>query len=165
MKHPATYVLQDYFENALNPVQEGLVKDHLLNCDECTKILTEMSIIERKMKEVKTSAVPEALRLRIFKDAGEILQQKRAAKIDRANLKESRIQKQQEIVDSIRGMWELFQNELRTPALQFCSVSLVLVTIIAAEKLTPNEVSRYEPISTQVHTYNFDDSIQEEEER
>lgn len=165
MKHPTTYVLQDYFENALNPVQERIVKDHLLNCDKCTRILSEMSIIERKLKDAKTAAVPEALKLRILKDAGDLLQQKRQARFDKKNRQESRVQKQKEIFDSVRDMWEFFQTDLKTPALQFCSVSLVLVTIIAAEKLTANEVTRYKPISTNVHSYQFDDSVQEEEER
>jgi hypothetical protein len=164
MKHPSNSVLQDYFENALNEMQEGLVKDHLLNCEECTKMLSEMALVERKMKETKAEIVPEALRLRILKDAGDLLQQRRQAQIEKSSLQVSRIQKQKEILDSIRGMWELFLSEFRTPALQFCSVSLVLVAIIAVEKLSTNEEYRYNPISMKVQSFGHKDLTQNEEE-
>lgn len=164
MRHPTNSVLLDYFENALNPVQESLVKEHLLLCDDCTRILSEMAITERRLREVSAPSVSKGTEQRLFQEARLLLQEKRLQAESKVRSAEAREQRQREWHRRSRELWSTLQD-LRTPALQFCSLSLVLVAIVTAEKLTTDEEYRYEPISTKVESFEHNENIQAEEGR
>jgi hypothetical protein len=76
-KHPHYEILQDYFENALGTEKESLVKEHLLNCDQCTKVLADFTVIETRIRQAKTIEVSHAVRSKIFQNASALLEDRR----------------------------------------------------------------------------------------
>ena len=77
MKHPKLSTLQDYFENELNEVQSGLVKGHLLDCDQCTGILSQMAKVDTSVRKTTKTVISDELKSRIFSDAKVLLEAKR----------------------------------------------------------------------------------------
>lgn len=148
MKHPTIEVLQDYFENALVMNREKRVKDHVENCDFCTEILTDFVIIETRIKATPSPVVSQVTKARIYREAGELLKirkEKRSARTDYA---------------AIAKEWrENIFPEIRVPVLQFCSVSIMLATFIAVEKIQSVEETIYEPLSNEVKVYEREDKV------
>jgi hypothetical protein len=142
MRHPDLTVLQDYFENALSVSTEKKVRAHVTTCDKCTAVLGDFAVIENKVKNSETVTVSQNTQARILLDGGVILRKKReylAAKRDFTEL--------------AREWRENILPEIRTPALQFCSVSLMLITFIAIEKNQSLEETVIEPLSSEVKVY------------
>lgn len=142
MKHPSNETLQDYFENAVDAKLEAKVKAHVEHCDQCTKILADFAVIETKVKSVPQQTVSQNTQARIFMEASELLKKKReyqAMKKDFAEL--------------ARDWRENIIPEIRIPALQLASVSLMLATFIAIEKVQSTEEIVLEPLSNEVKVY------------
>ena len=135
MKHPSFEVLQDYFENAVDAKLEARVKAHLEHCDQCTKVLADFAIIENKVKSVAEVQVSQNAQARIFLEAAELLKSRREFKAFAIDWKEN-----------------IFP-EIRIPALQLASVSLMLATFIAIEKVQSTEEIVLEPLSNEVKVY------------
>lgn len=160
MKHPRNEILQDYFENALNTYHEGLVKEHLLNCDQCTLILSQMTVIERKIKNDEAFKVSASVKDKILNSAKLKLEMKRT----KVMLAETTIQKKEEkreerlkkLEDFVRQSKKSLLVEIKIPVIQACSISLLLLTVIAIEKAQTDEI-RVHPINTQVEEMSFND--------
>lgn len=146
MKHPEPGILQDYFENALSASSEKKVREHVSDCDHCTKILADFAIVENKVRSVPAAGVSQNAEARILREAGELLRKKREQAAARNDYK------------ALAKTWkeEIFP-EIRVPALQLCSVSLMLATFIAVEQGTSLEESVYEPLTHEVKVYEGED--------
>ena len=142
MNHPSLEVLQDYFENAVDTKLEARVKAHVEHCDQCTKILADFVVIETRVKSTTQPTISQNTQARIFLEAGELLKKKReyhAMKKDFAEL--------------AKDWRENIIPEIRIPALQLASVSLMLATFIAIEKVQSTEEIIFEPLSNDVKVY------------
>lgn len=147
MKHPELSLLQDYLENTISGSLESKVRDHLTGCDQCTNILLEMTIVERKVREHEGPSLSHNLKARITGSAHELLRERR-----------ERIQAREELKDYLRNWREEIFPEIRVPAIQLCSLSLVILTVITVEKVSTTEETVFEPISTEVHVIKGDES-------
>lgn len=157
MKHPTFEVLQDYFENALNKAQELRVKDHLLACDECTALLAQFAQLENKIKLQRPLQVSKTKESEIFFDAKKMLTQRRG-----------KIQEQLEQKKKMKVFFEDWKEhvfpEFKVPALQLCSISLVLATFVALEQAQSKEEEYFEPLSKSVNVFTFKDISNSSEE-
>lgn len=156
MKHPRYEILQDYFENALNSVQEGLVKEHLLNCDDCTRILSDFTQIETKMKSAPARMVSHDMKTKIFADAKLKLAQKK-------NLIQERQNKKLKLKEFIEEWQRIVFPEIKISAIQIVSVSVLLAIVILAGQIEDKK-EYYEPLSNDVHEFTFKDISQDSEE-
>lgn len=150
MKHPRYEVLQDYFENALNKTQESLVKEHLLNCDQCTKVLSDFTQIESRIKMAPTMKVSGAMKEKIFSDARQML----AARKQHANEKAQRLE---ELKVYFNDWKETIFPEIKIPALQLCSLSIALMVFVNIERQEGMEEETYVPLTVEVNEYSHID--------
>lgn len=135
MKHPELEILQDYFENALSEKLEARVKAHVEECDHCTGILSDFVFIETRVKAIPLPKVSQVIEARILREGAELLKQKR--------------EYQSFVTD-----WKVnIFPEIKIPALQLASVSLMLATFIAIEKVQSTEEIILEPLSSEVKVY------------
>lgn len=141
MKHPELDLLQDYFENALDSKLEKKVKEHVENCDHCTDILTDFTFLETRVKATPAPKIPQVLEARILREGAELLKAKQMFK------------------EHAKDWRENIFPEIRIPALQLASVSLMLATFIAVEKVQSTEEIVLEPLSTEVKVYEGDDKV------
>lgn len=146
MKHPDIGNLQDYFENALSASAEKKIRAHVSECDQCTKILADFAIIETNVRSLSAPVVSQNTEAKILLDAGELLRKKRELI---ANRKDYGL--------LVKEWKENIFPELRVPALQLCSVSLMLAAFIAVEQGQSLEESIYEPLSHEVKVYEGED--------
>jgi hypothetical protein len=135
MKHPQLEILQDYFENALDKNQEKKVKAHVESCDHCTDILSDFVMIETRVRAIPERAVSQNMEAKIFRNASELLKSK------------------QQLREHVKDWKENIFPEIRIPALQLASVSLMLATFIAIEKVQSTEEIVLEPLSNEVKVY------------
>lgn len=146
MKHPRHAVLQDYFENTLNEVQQQLVKEHLINCDQCTEMLSQFVQIENKIKHQESIEVSVEMKNKIFMNAQALL----SAKSIVAKQREER----QELLSTFVQEWkDVVFPEMRLPALQVCSASLVLTVLIIFAQMETSEKRYYKPLSTDINVF------------
>ena len=157
MKHPRYEILQDYFENALNSVQEDLVKEHLLNCDDCTRILSDFTQIETKMKSAPIRMVSQDMKAKIFADAKLKLAQKK-------NLIQEKQNKKLKMKEFIEEWQRIVFPEIKIPALQIVSVSVLLAIVVLAGQMEDRKEEYYKPLSNDVHEFTFKDISQDSEE-
>lgn len=147
MKHPKLSMLQDYLENELNKIQSGLVKEHLLDCDQCTLILSQIAKVDTTIKSGARIPVSVQTKNRIFADAKNVLQEKRK-KIetaqDSANLHKKLFQ---ELLDFLRNM----VNEFKAPVFQLASLTLVIGFIFSTAQTKQLIVNK--PLSDDVVVY------------
>jgi hypothetical protein len=157
MKHPTFEVLQDYFENALNQAQEMRVKEHLLACEKCTALLAQFVQLENKIKMQRPLQVSKTKESEIFLDAKKMLAQRR-----------EKAQKQLKQKKEMKVFFEDWKEhvfpEFKVPALQLCSISLVLATFVALEQAQNKEEEYFEPLSKSVNVFTFKDISNSSEE-
>lgn len=164
MKHPKHEVLQDYFENVLNPYHEKLVKDHLLDCDECTNMLAHFTVIETKLKSQKIISITESTKDKIFADARKMLTVQKEKKDLTAAVIQSRADKKEKLHQSFHE-WKLsILPELKIPALQLCSLSIVLFVLVAVEKGQGGAEEMFEPLHSDVEVFTHKDLSNKAEE-
>lgn len=156
MKHPPLEVLQDYFENALVLSQEKRVKEHLLICDQCSKMMADFAVIETKVLNRSAPPLSAQTQQRIFADAKKMLAQRGQQKIDQ-------MERQEKLKELVLAWQEKLNFDWRVPALQFCSLSLVLAVVIAIET-NQTEETVYQPISTDVQVLTYQDVTPQEGE-
>ncbi len=147
MKHPKLSTLQDYFENELNEVQSGLVKGHLLDCDQCTGLLSQMAKVDTSAKKTTKTVISDELKNRIFSDAKVLLEAKRK-KIAMAENNSKATE------EWFQGMGALVQNaisELKVPAFQLASLSLLIGYIVTVNQV--EKVIEQKPLSEEVVIY------------
>lgn len=147
MKHPKLSTLQDYFENELNEVQSGLVKGHLLDCDQCTGILSQMAKVDTSAKKTTKTIISDELKSRIFSDAKIYLEGKRK-KIEMAENDSKAAE------EWFRGMGALAQNaifEFKVPAFQLASLSILIGYIVTVNQV--EKVIERKPLSEEVVVY------------
>jgi hypothetical protein len=135
MKHPQLEILQDYFENALELKLEQRVKAHIENCDHCTNVLSDFVMIETRIKSIPAPTISQNMEAKILREAGQLLEQKR------------------EFRDHYKDWKEHIFPEIRIPALQLASVSIMLAIFIAVEKVQSTEEIILEPLSNEVQVY------------
>lgn len=148
MKHPVLSDLQDYFENALGPAVERRIRQHVSECDQCTKILADFATIETKVKSFESPQVSQNTEARILIGASELLRKKRELAANR-----------RDYGLLVKEWKENIFPELRVPALQLCSVSLMIAAFIAVEQGQSLEESIYEPLSHEVKVYEGEDKV------
>jgi anti-sigma factor ChrR (cupin superfamily) len=154
MKHPPANILQDYFENALTGSLETRVRAHLVDCDHCTQILADFTRIEHKVQKAITPSVSPAMEQKIMTDALRILAERRKDRAERVELQTKRQRQREEFVSDWR---ERLEFDWRVPALQFASVSALLVILVAIEQ-NSGEESIYRPISNEVQEVTYQDA-------
>jgi anti-sigma factor ChrR (cupin superfamily) len=154
MKHPPVNILQDYFENALAGSLETRVRAHLIDCDHCTQILADFTRIERKVQKASTPSVSSTMEQKIMADALSILAERRKDRADRVELQIKRQRQREEFVSDWR---ERLEFDWRVPALQFASLSLMVVVLVAIEQNSTEE-SVYRPINNEVQEITFQDA-------
>ncbi len=143
MKHPRNETLQDYFENALNKIQEGVVKDHLMDCDRCTGMLSQIGQIENKLRNHLPLKVSAKMKNKIFFDAELLLAEKRST------IKEKEAQLL--VLSNFIEEWkEIIFPEIKLPTMQVYSVSLVLAVVIIFAQTENEEKIFFKPLSTEV---------------
>ena len=143
MKHPPLQLLQDYFENVLVSQQETLVGEHVHECDQCTKVLADFAVIETRMKLSPGTAVSENMKKRIFSSARELLEEKRRLP-------------EPGILESFWNEWkDMSFPELKVPALQLCSLSIVLLVFVEMEKEQSRKIEVFEPLSDEVQVLTY----------
>ena len=151
MKHPELSVLQDYFENVLAGDLELRVKEHVLGCDKCTQVLFQFGQIENRLKAQSPLNVSETTESKILSDAKKLLAERRAKAI-----------KEKEHSENLKVLYQEWKEfvfpEIKIPAIQLCSVSLLLASFIAMEQLKSVEEEHFEPFSTAVTVYGFEDT-------
>jgi len=148
MNHPQVSVLQDYFENELTTVQSTVVKEHLLNCDHCTSILAQMAKVDSSLKSIPQETVSLASKDRIFSDAKFLLSNKRAAIEAEARMAASRTHAREAAIRASYQLWKDTWEDIRVPALQLASVSMVVAVLIAANR--DEQVTVHKPFSEEV---------------
>lgn len=137
MKHPPYEVLQDYFENVLNSMNESRVKKHLAECDQCTSVLAQFASIETKVKTQQQVQVSANTTKRILNDAHALMA--------------ARAQRKQKLETHLQEWKEIIFPQIKIPALQLSSLALVLVVVIAAEKGQGGPEDMFEPLNDEVH--------------
>ena len=157
MKHPRFEVLQDYFENVLNPYHENIIKEHLLECDVCTKMLSHFATIETKLTNQKVVPVSDNTRKKIFLGAQQLLSAKKVQK----NAKELRKEK---ILEFWAEWKEIIFPQIKIPILQLSSLSLVLIVLVTIEKNQGGEEEMYVPLADSVQVLTYADIAQKAEE-
>ena len=149
MKHPKNETLQDYFENILNENQERLIKDHLMDCDRCTRMLSEVGQIENKIKNQSPQEISIKMKNKIFTNAQLLLAEKRAT-----------IKKREDhllVLSNFIDEWkEFIFPEIKLPAMQVYSVSLVLTVVIIFAQLEDDEKIFIKPLTTDVSVTTSD---------
>ncbi len=153
MKHPQFSTLQDYFENELSDVQSRLLKEHLLDCNECSLILSQMAKVDTKFKSQNLRTVSSFTRERIFSDARRVLEEKKT-KIHNAQKKAKVLE------DWTQDMKDLIAtaiNDLRAPAFQLASVSAVIAFVIIANQ--SEQISINKPLSEEVVVYTHGENV------
>jgi anti-sigma factor ChrR (cupin superfamily) len=156
MRHPSLEILQDYFENALVLSQEKRVKDHLLICDQCSKMLADFAVIETKVLRRTAPAISAQAQQRIFTDAKKMLAQREQRKM-------AHTERQERLKELLQDWQEKLSFDWRVPALQFASLSLVLA-VVAAVETNQTEETTYQPISTDVQVLTYQDVTPQEGE-
>ncbi len=156
MKHPPLEILQDYFENALVLSQEKRVKEHLLVCDQCSKMMADFAVIETKVLNRSAPAISAQAQQRIFADAKKMLAQRGQQKL-------AQIERQEKMKEFFHEWQEKLSFDWRVPALQFASLSLVLAVVVAVET-NQTEETTYQPISTDVQVSTYQDVTPQEGE-
>jgi hypothetical protein len=164
MKHPKFEVLQDYFENVLNTYHESLVKDHLLDCDECTHMLSHFAVIETKLKNQKVIEVSETTKNKIFTAAKKMLSAKKEKQELEVAMIQSRVDKREKLQKNFQEWKDSILPELKTPALQLCSLSIVLFVLVAVEKGQGSPEEMYEPLNSDVKVFTYKDLANKAEE-
>lgn len=145
MKHPRMEVLQDYFENVLNASVEKRVASHLLDCDQCTKILADFTVVETRLKRSPVVAISDNTQQRIFAGASELLAEKR------------RVPEPSKLLAFWEEWKEVSFPEFKTPALQLCSLSVVLFVLVAVEKEQSRHEEIFMPLSDEVQVLTYKD--------
>ncbi len=156
MKHPPFEILQDYFENALADSLENRVKEHLLVCDQCNRMLADFAVIETKVLKRQAPDLSMQAQQRIFADAKKMLAQ-------RGQQKRAHVERQEKLKELVVEWQEKLSFDWRVPALQFCSLSLVLAMVVAVET-NQTEETTYQPISTDVQVSTYQDVTPQEGE-
>lgn len=150
MNHPSYEVLQDYFENAIDSELEKKVKQHLQSCDKCTQVLSQFSMIETKLHLQEGITVSLRTENLIFSDVRSLLLQKR-----------TQLQKdseRNEMLSKFVAEWkESIFPELRIPAIQLASLSLVLTVLVSMEKSQGTYEETFKPISNDVTVISVED--------
>lgn len=164
MKHPQYEILQDYFENVLNPYHEKLVKDHLLDCDQCTRVLADFAVIETKLKKQPVLQISERTKNKIFADARKMFSARQDKEDQLIVSAKERAAKREKIQKNFQEWRESIFPELKAPALQLCSLSIVLMVIIAVEKGHGGQEEMYEPLNSDVNVFTHKDLAYKAEE-
>lgn len=139
MKHPEAKILFDYFENSLPSELEARVRDHLETCDHCTQITFELAQIETGVREMPAPVVSAHAEKRLMLAAHALLEERRLE-----------LKKREESLISFIAEWkEKVMVELKVPALQASSLSLVAALIIAIE-MGQVEEHLHQPIDNNV---------------
>lgn len=161
MKHPKLSTLQDYFENELNLVQLDIVRDHLLDCDVCTKMLSQMAKVDTCAKNITTIVIPEELKRRIFSDAKILLEGKRT----RIEIAENDSKVMEEWLDDMGALVQNAISELKVPAFQLASLSILIGYIATVNQV--EKVIEQKPLSEEVviYTHSEHDSSVEGENK
>lgn len=146
MRHPHPSLIQDYFENTLPAAELQRVREHLVACDSCTRILAEMAIIESKVKAHSRPKVSQATEARVMAGAANLLAQRRRELSQRDEAKKQR----QEFKEWLLQWQEELWPQWRSPAWQLCSLSLLVAVLVAYER-AQEETEIYRPIMTEVH--------------
>lgn len=163
MKHPKLEVLQDYFENALNSVQEELVKEHLLNCDQCTKMLADFTVIEKVVKQQSVVKPSMAARAKTMQEAKALLAVRKNQEMAKLNAIAERKEKKARLHTYLQEWKETLYPQIRIPAFQLASVAVLVMVVVAAERSSV-ETEVFEPLSDEVHEYTFKESPTKGEE-
>lgn len=142
MNHPRHEILQDYFENQLKLTDEQKVQIHLLNCDQCTKTLADFAVIETRLQRQTELSVSARTKEKIFLSAALLLKEKRERQV------------QKEWLSTYLEEWKnITFPELKIPALQLASLTLVLTVVISVERNQGSFEDIHEPISSDVSVY------------
>ena len=76
MKHPSMCTLHDYVEDQLPALQSKIVKEHLMDCKECSQQVEDLMAVDQKF--LTAAVVPsDDLRQKIFAQCAPMLEQKR----------------------------------------------------------------------------------------
>ncbi|MBI2519052.1 MAG: hypothetical protein HYV97_01485 [Bdellovibrio sp.] len=154
MKHPRLSTLQDYFENEMNEIQIGLLKEHLLDCDQCTLILSQMAKVDNKVKSVSRIPISEQTKKRIFTEAKARLQAKRNKLDVDQHCARNREERMKELKDLLRNAL----SEFRAPALQVASLGTVIGFIVLAIQTEQPIVSKPLTEGVVIYTHGEKDS-------
>lgn len=138
MKHPKLSTLQDYFENELNSVQVTLVKEHLLDCNECTFMLSQMAKVDTRFKTINKMLVSDELKNRIFSDAKKILEEKR----EKIQTSENHVRVREEWLQHYGELFQSAVSELKVPAFQLASVTILIGYIVASNQVDQTIVKK-----------------------
>lgn len=163
MKHPKLEVLQDYFENALNMVQEELVKEHLLNCDQCTRMLADLAVIEKVVKQQPALQPSAASRARTMSEAKALLALRKKQQQEKQAAITVRKEQKARLLSHLQEWKETLYPQIRIPAFQLASVAVLVMVVVAAERSSV-EAEVFEPLSDEVQVYTFNDSPMKGEE-
>lgn len=157
MKHPKHEVLQDYFENVLNPYHVTMVKEHLMDCDQCTNMLSHFAVIENKLKKMQVVEVTAATKGKIFADAKKMLNVRKEKQEQAEALVKERLDQKEKLARGFQEWKESIFPELKIPALQLCSLSIVLLVLVAVEKGQGSYEEMYEPLNSDVEVFTNND--------
>jgi hypothetical protein len=163
MKHPTLQALQDYFENVLDRNEEKIIQLHLLDCDLCTKVLADFTAIETRIKSVKPISVSQDLKSKIFKNIHVLIEEKRQRFEHKKMSSDSRKEQLDSLRDQLQEWKQNLYPELKIPALQICSLTIMLSTFIAVEKSSSRNEVEFKPLNDEVSIMTHDQLSVEEE--
>lgn len=155
MKHPQLRVLQDYIEYELNEVQSELVREHLLNCDQCSNVLAQMAKVDTRVRQRPETQVSEAARARLFADASALLARKR----QQIAAEKRKVQEREEAMQDWRELFQNFLGEFRVPALQLAGLSAAVAILIVMNQT--ESITVYKPLSESVGVHGHLDLPQD----
>ncbi len=152
MKHPKLSTLQDYFENELNSVQSEILKNHLMDCNQCTLVLSQMAKVDVRFKMNTQEPISNAAKDKIFANAKVLLEMKRKKIADAQD-------KSKQFEEWHRGMKDLILNsfkEFKVPAFQLASLTLLLGYIVSVNQTI--KIFKEKPLAEDVVVYFHDDN-------
>lgn len=148
MKHPLSSTLQEYFENELNDYQSHLVRDHLLNCNSCTHVLSQMAKVDTHFKNSKKAEVSCGLKARILTEANVLLAEKREIYQLKTESQQAKIIERKEKIRKINDKWIELASELKVPMIQLASVTAMITFLLLSNRVERKII--YEPFDDKV---------------
>jgi hypothetical protein len=119
--------------------------------------LSHFAVIETKLKNQPTMSVTTSTKDKIFADAKKMLSARQGKRDQQEVAVKQWADKKERIQKSFQEWKESILPELKVPALQLCSLSIVLMVIVAVGKGQGGSEEMYEPLSSDVEVFTYKD--------
>ena len=153
-QHPSLKTLQDYFSGEAEVEKLPRLKKHLAECDECSKILSEMAKVDILFSHSKKVLVSKKTKTEIMKKADMFFTEIEQTKAATLAKKEKQKEQVDLMVRFLREWREGALSELKMPIMQATSLA-ILVVVATQMARTTTMIENYKIVNDEVEiTYS-----------